>query len=529
MSDIYGRLTGLGIRFQNDPLFGGLNYSFSDTLTGLVAPNGRGKSVLLQLLAGNIQPSAGSVHWQVPVASLGQVERLQGPRLADALGVGMHWSCFQRIEQGVAEPEDLDRVAELWHLPGEWQQLLASAGVHKSLNDSVAGLSGGEQTRLALCRLFLKTDHYLLLDEPTNHLDGTGRQWLMSRLEQHRGGALVASHDRALLRKMNRIIELTPNGLVEYGGGYDLYRSVKTAQIEALEEKVDHLAAERRKQKQVQQATLEKAASRRKQGERERRSGSQGKMLMDGKKNRAEGSLSKLKQQHQQRTEQVSEALLASKAQLEQKRAQRLTFATEGLRGGVRLHLSELVLPHGDDQPLSITVQSGERWHIAGNNGSGKSTLLKVIAGREAPRRGACEVHGSVLYLDQHFSLLQPTESAFSNLKRLHPERRETDLRTQLAGMRLRGDKALLPISQLSGGERLKVALLAVTGGHRAPDLLLLDEPDNHLDLDSRELLEASLIDYPGTLLVVSHDADFISALAPDHRLTLICKAESHP
>ena len=95
--------------------------------------------------------------------------------------------------------------------------------------------------------------------------------------------------------------------------------------------------------------------------------------------------------------------------------------------------------------------------------------------------------------------------------------------------MRLRGDKALLPVSRLSGGERLKVALLAVTGGHRAPDLLLLDEPDNHLDLDSRELLEASLIDYPGTLLVVSHDADFISALAPDHRLTLIRKVGSLP
>lgn len=522
MSEIVCQLTGLGVRFNDEPLFSNLNHSLMPGVTGLVAPNGVGKSVLLRVLAGQLTPSEGSVQWRVPVAWLGQVERLRGPRLADALGVAELWDCFQRIENGRASPEDLDRVAGRWQLPARWTRLLASAGIERTLDAPVATLSGGEQTRLGLCRVLLQPQTCLLLDEPTNHLDAGGRRWLLDRLAHHAGGAVIASHDRVLLRRVDRILELTPDGFEEYGGGFELYRSVKNARMAALEQRVEHLAGERRKQRQARQAALEQAASRRKQGERERRSGSQGKMLMDARKARAEASLATVKQRHQQRIDAVSEALTSARAQLEQQRTQRLGLATRGLRGGIRLHLSELVLPHGDRRPLSLTVRAGERWHLYGDNGSGKSTLLKVIAGLEQPEAGACSVHGSVLYLDQQLSLLQPAESAFANLRRLHPEQSGSDLRTQLASLRLRGDKALVPVAELSGGERLKVALLAVTGGSRAPDLLLLDEPDNHLDLDSKTLLEQSLADYPGTLIVVSHDADFVAALGPDQRLELI-------
>ena len=291
MPDTLCQFTGLGVRFDDAPLFSDLNHSLMPELTGLVAPNGRGKSVLLQLLAGRLIPSEGSLQWRVPVAKLDQLERLAGPRLADALGVAELWDAFQRIEGGRGTPEDLDRVADLWHLPAEWAQLLTSAGIARTLGDPVDTLSGGEQTRLALCRVLLRPEAYLLLDEPTNHLDARGRSWLIERLSRHPGGALIASHDRALLRCMDRILELTPGGLEEYGGGYDLYRSVKDARLAALEQRVDHLGATQRKQKQARQAALEKAASRRKQGERERRSGSQGKMVMDARKGRAEGSL----------------------------------------------------------------------------------------------------------------------------------------------------------------------------------------------------------------------------------------------
>lgn len=527
MSQSLCLLTDLGVRFDGDPVFTNINHSLRPGLTGLVAPNGRGKSVLLRVLAGQMPASEGAVHWQVPIASLGQLDRLNGPRLADALGISVLWDCFQRIEQGEGDPDDLDRVADLWHKPAQWTQLLASAGIDRSLDNPVATLSGGEQTRLALCRVLLQPEACLLLDEPTNHLDARGRDWLNQRLAEHPGGALIASHDRALLRGMDRILELTPEGLVEYGGGFDLYRSVKDAQVAALEHRVDHLNAERRKQKQAQQAALEKAASRRKQGERLRRSGSQSKMLMDGKQGRAEASLGALTQRHQHRVGAVNESLSAAQSQLEQEQTQRLYWAPLASGGGARLHLSELVLPHGDPRPMGLTVNAGERWQIRGDNGSGKSTLLKVIAGLTQAESGECSVSGSVRYLDQQLSLLIPSQSAFANLQRLYPEAAESVLRTRLASVRLRGERALVPLSQLSGGQRLKVALLAVMGGAQAPDLLLLDEPDNHLDLDSKALLEQSLADYPGALMVVSHDEDFIAALAPEHAITLTRRDES--
>jgi ATPase subunit of ABC transporter with duplicated ATPase domains len=189
----------------------------------------------------------------------------------------------------------------------------------------------------------------------------------------------------------------------------------------------------------------------------------------------------------------------------------------------LRIHLAELQLPYGQQEPLSLTVHAGEHWHISGDNGSGKSTLLKVLAGLETPRSGTCEVHGNCLYLDQNFSFLDPALSAIENLLHLHPERTESGLRTELAGLRLPGDKALIPVAALSGGERLKVALIATLteSETRQPDILLLDEPDNHLDLDSRRLLEQTLADYSGTLLVVSHDRAFVAALSPEHQLRL--------
>jgi ATPase subunit of ABC transporter with duplicated ATPase domains len=245
---------------------------------------------------------------------------------------------------------------------------------------------------------------------------------------------------------------------------------------------------------------------------------------MDAQQDRSESTLAKLKQQHQQRTEQLTAELGATQTRLEIIKPQTLRSAPEAAHHSLCLHLSELVLPYVKNVPLTLTVHQGERWHIQGRNGSGKSTLLRVIAGLEQPIAGNCEVHGRCVYLDQHFSLLDENESALGNLQRLqrlHPDSSETSLRTELAGLRMRGDKALQPLKELSGGERLKVALLAVLIGENAPTLLLLDEPDNHLDLDSRLLLEQTLADYPGALLVVSHDPAFITALGISASLTL--------
>ncbi|RFA26793.1 hypothetical protein CAI21_16045 [Alkalilimnicola ehrlichii] len=252
-----------------------------------------------------------------------------------------------------------------------------------------------------------------------------------------------------------------------------------------------------------------------------RRSGSQSKVLLDAKAQKAENSGGRDKVRQAQREEQLREQLGVAKAQRDRLRRQQLVMGQPALRGGICLQLEGLALPWLNRSPITMNVRSGERWRLKGANGSGKSTLLKVIAARLAPLAGRCRVRGRCLYLDQDFSLLDERASAVDNLHRLHPTISRSTWRTWLGSVRLRGDKALMPVAALSGGERLKVALLAVTQAEQAPDLLLLDEPDNHLDLDSRELLEDALSEYPGALMLVSHDETFVQAVGVSHQLDL--------
>lgn len=513
--------SGLTLHFGANTLFSNLSGTLTRTTNGLIGPNGRGKSVLLKLLAGDMLPSSGQINWAVPVYRVDQVARLRGPRVAEALDVAAMYDRFCRIEQGQSTLQDLEVVADLWHLPASWTALLSDAGLPQDLDTPISRLSGGEQTRLALCAAFLKRDHFLLLDEPSNHLDADGRVWLMQRLAEHPAGALVVSHDRTLLRQCSALLELTGDALRRYGGNYDLYHAVREAETDALEQQIDHQTRQLNRDAQQHLVARRSADTRRRQGERQRVSGSQGKMLLDARAERAQQSAGRLQVQHQLRQHQQQEILGQLKARREQLKAQRLALPMEGTRGGVRLHLEDLQLPWVMHSPLSLTLYGGERCRVLGMNGSGKSTLLRVIAGQISALSGECRVSGRCLYLDQACDFLQPDLSAVDNLQRLNPHLSEPELRTQLGRVCLRRDKALLPTALLSGGERMKVALLAIGGLNRTPDLLLLDEPDNHLDLDSRELLESVLRDYPGTLMVVSHDEAFMQAVGIERQVQL--------
>ncbi|HPE61331.1 MAG TPA: ATP-binding cassette domain-containing protein [Thiolinea sp.] len=511
--------SNLSQQFDQHPVFTGLSATLTGGLTGLLGRNAQGKSVLLALLARLRPASSGHVRWFVPFHHVGQLQRLQGTRIADALGVGALYDCFERLQAGTADEADYLRLEGYWHLPPQWDSALHEAGLSFPLSAPVAHLSGGEQTRLALCRAFLLPDHYLLLDEPGNHLDADGHQWLQTRLAAHPAGALLVTHERTLLQQVARILELDQHGLHDYGGNYAVYRNIRDAQNAALDQQLGTLKQQQRQQQRKQQDALEKAAQRRKQGEGQR--DSQSRLLLGARKNRADSSLSQLKQQQRQRSVQLASERQGLQEQQETIKPQSLRFAPVAPAASLCLHASALQLPHVQHPPLTLTLHQGERWQIQGSNGSGKSTLLRVIAGLEQPRAGRCSVHGRCVYLDQHFSLLDAADSALGNLQRLHPDQDETRLRTALAGLRLRGDKSLTPIHHLSGGERLKVALLAVLLGEQAPNLLLLDEPDNHLDLDSRLLLEQTLASYPGTLLLVSHDPVLVEALNISRSLQL--------
>lgn len=204
MSDQICFFNQLTLQWGNEPLWSDLNATLPAGLTALVGPNGHGKSALLGVLAGRHPPTQGQVTWSVPFYYQAQLDPLAGPRVAEALGVGLQFDAFTRLERGEAEPSDLEQVADHWHRPGEWAKRLTEAGLAPDLSLPVDALSGGQRTRLALCRALLHAGRYLLLDEPSNHLDSAGRRWLLQALAAHPGGALVVSHDRTLLNDVGR-------------------------------------------------------------------------------------------------------------------------------------------------------------------------------------------------------------------------------------------------------------------------------------------------------------------------------------
>ncbi|HCJ9006594.1 TPA: ABC-F family ATP-binding cassette domain-containing protein [Escherichia coli] len=172
---------------------------------------------------------------------------------------------------------------------------------------------------------------------------------------------------------------------------------------------------------------------------------------------------------------------------------------------------------HG--QRVDLVLQRGERCLLGGRNGCGKSSLLQMLRGVLEPETGSFRINGKMACLDQGLSLIARDLSPLANLLTVAPTLAESDARTRLAGIALRGDRALTPCHGLSGGERLKLGLLMVLA--QLPDLLLLDEPDNHLDHPSRQLLTQVLADYPGTLLLVSHDPDFVAGVGVGKELNL--------
>lgn len=513
--------TSLSMTFDHQTLFSELTTSLSSGLTGLTGRNGCGKSVLMALLAGKLSASSGSIIWNAPIHYVSQHSMATEKRVADMLGVGEIYDCFRHIEQGQGTPENLAKVSDCWHLPAQWQKTLQTAGISASLGDPADQLSGGERSRLTLCAAFLQKERYLLLDEPDNHLDRHGREWLKTQLLNHPSGSLIVSHNRGLLRNMDRILLLNEHGIREYGGNYDVYRAINEAENLAAERQLENITRELNTAKKQQQIMQEKVARRRKQGIAFRESGSQSKLLLDAQTNRADKTQARLRQRSERQKEQLSADLLQQQRIVEQSKPQHLRIDENDLRGGISLYLNEVILPFGDRRPLSMTVRHGERWHIQGNNACGKSTLFRVIMGNVKPVSGQCRQHGKITYLDQFFSLLDLTLSPLDNLVAHHPAISETDWRTRLASLRMRGDKALQPLKTLSGGERLKVALLAATGGIQPPALLLLDEPDNHLDLESKQLLEATLNTYTGAIMIVSHDADFVQQIGVNRVLLL--------
>lgn len=504
-------------------LFEDLNAHLGRQRTGLVGRNGVGKSVLARLLAGMLAPTRGHIERRGRVHYLAQQLAADGSAtVASLAGLQTALDALRRIEAGSSNPADFDAIGERWNLRGRLRDELVAAGLgHLHADTRASQLSGGEHSAVALLGARLADADLLILDEPSNHLDRRRRAALREQLQSWSGGLLVISHDRVLLEAMESIVELSAQGLRRYGGGYSFYAEASVAERAQAQAELESRRNERRRGERLLVEQRERQARREARGRREGAGANEPALSLGLRKRRAEQTDGRRQQQQAEQRAALAERVAAAAARISEASAPVL-FAPQGLDAhGERVaELRGVVLPHlqGPAAHVDLLLRGGQRIALLGDNGSGKSTLLKVLAGELKPLAGECVLHGPAAYLDQTLSILD-SRPLIEQLRDAHPRAGEATQRTRLALLGLDAPQVEQPASLLSGGERMKAALAMVLYAEQPARLLLLDEPDNHLDLAAQDALVAMLDQYAGTLVIVSHDDAFLERLLLDARV----------
>jgi ATPase subunit of ABC transporter with duplicated ATPase domains len=507
-------------------LFENLSLAFGRERTGLVGRNGVGKTTLLRVILGELAPAAGAAAITGRIAVLRQQPLPPpGTRLADLLGVAEPLARLARIEAGAGTAADLE-VAD-WGLPQRTLAALAEVGlVGVALDRAADTLSGGQATRAALAALLIAVPDFIAMDEPTNNLDADSRAAVADMLERWRGGALVISHDRALLRRMDRIVELTGLGAGVYGGNYDLYAARKAEAEAAAQRDLDQaeqaLARTERGIQQVRERKSRGDAG----GRRSRARNDMPKIMLNARAERAENTGASLSRLAERLRAEAQQDLADAAARIERVRRLAFDLPPSGLPAGkLALAFEDVAFAWPDGTPvlseLSLRLVGPERVALTGPNGAGKTTLIRLATGELAPSSGRVRRGVAAALLDQRAALLRDDETLLQNFRRLNPAADDNAAHAALARFVFRNVTALKPAGALSGGERLRAALACALMAAQPPQLIILDEPTNHLDLDSIAAVEAALAAYDGALLVVSHDRDFLAAIGVEREVRL--------
>jgi hypothetical protein len=478
---------------------------------GIIGRNGAGKTTLLNMLTGELPCDEGEffVSQNTRIGYLKQRDNFssEGTVLEEIEGI---FSGLRELENEIAELSDkvaenphdtglINRLDELQHrfdreggytYKSEMIGILNSMAFDESFyNKKISSLSGGERTRLALAALLLEKPDILLLDEPTNHLDIGTLKWLEQYLEAYRGTIMIVSHDRYFLdRTVNRIFEVENHKVYSYQGKYSDYAAQKKLRRET------ELRAYNNQQREI--ARQEEMIRRMKQRGTEhlaKRAASREKRLdMLERIERPESEMGKMKINFKENFPSGGDVIMA-----------------ENLEKSFGRGAEHRELFHG----VNLDIKRGERICILGPNGVGKTTLLRVLLGELTPDAGYLKIGHNVAfgYYDQGQLLLSDANTVLEELKESYRLYTDTEMRSILGRFLFRGEEVFLPVGSLSGGEKARLSLLKLMLS--GANTLILDEPTNHLDIESKEVFEEALMEFPGTVIVVSHDRYFLQRI----------------
>lgn len=516
---------------NKDRLFENLNLTVqTHSKTAIIGNNGSGKSTLLRLIAGKLQPASGqlfveSAPYFVP-QQFGQYDDLT---IAEALQIADKLHAFYQILEGNASEEYLEILNDDWTIEERCESALKHWQLHElDLGQKLGSLSGGQKTTIFLAGIFIHQPELILMDEPTNHLDLERRTQLYDFILNTSSTLLVVSHDRKLLQLLDTMYELSPSGIRVYGGNYDFYTEQKAIGQQALQNELQHAEKSLKKAKEKERETLERQQKLDSRGKKKQDKAGVARIMMNTLKNNAENSTARVKSMHTDKIEGLSNDLQQVRSKLSGLDQMQFGFEESSLhKGKVLFKANALNVSYGKSrlwkEPLSLQINSGERISIHGANGSGKTSLLKVILGELEPENGDIQrTESSIVYIDQDYSLIDPFKTVYEQAQEFNSTSLlEHEVKIRLNRFLFGKETWDKSCGSLSGGERMRLLLCCLTISTTAPDMLILDEPTNNLDIQNSEMLTAAINQYHGTILVVSHDEIFLEQIQIDQRINL--------
>ena len=530
---------------DKEVLFSDLNFAISKgQKLGLVGNNGCGKSTLLQIIAGQLSPSSGVIVrpddlYYIP-QHFGQYDSLT---IAQALRIERKQQALHAILSGDASNENFVVLDDDWNIEERSIAALDLWGLGQfTLSYPMNLLSGGEKTRVFLAGMDIHHPSVVLMDEPTNHLDSSGRQRLYDWVEKCHSTLLVVSHDRTLLNLLPEICELEKHQINYYGGNYEFYKEQKTLMQEALQQRIEEKEKALRIARKVARETVERRDKQNVRGEKNNIKKGVPRIVLNALQGKSEKSTSKLNSTHQEKAEKLTDERNQLRSSLSPTATLKTDFNSSSLHTGKILVTAKEINfgyhPNSDSSdiqdnndfkqqlwqtPISFQLKSGDRLRIEGANGSGKTTLLKLITGQLQPQKGnLTRMEFTYVYLNQEYSIIDDRnsilEQAYAFNNRNLPEHEIKIILNRYLFPASEWDKSC---RKLSGGEKMRLAFCCLMNSNNTPDMFILDEPTNNLDIQSIEIITATIKNYTGTVIAISHDDYFIQEIGIEQRILL--------